>query len=163
MYALPPNAPTNLYEAFAYIGSVRQPTIDDLKLMLLLEAAGKGMYDDLAADAVDPDVRHMLLESGQDEYLHAQRLAQVLSLLTNEPHSVPSSEENPYFVGWQKPDLSADLIEKLATAEAGGESLYEGWAKSCPNPDAATLLRENGSEEAVHAERMRLISQRLTG
>ena len=41
MYAPPPDAPTNLYEAFAYIGTVRQPSIDDLKLMLLLGAAGK--------------------------------------------------------------------------------------------------------------------------
>jgi rubrerythrin len=163
MYALPPNAPTNLYEAFAYIGSVRQPTMDDLKLMLLLEAAGKVMYDDLAADAADPDVRQWLLESGQDEYLHAQRLAQVLTLLTNEPHSVPDSEENPYLVGWENPKLSADLVENLANAEAGGEALYEGWARSCPNPDAAKLLRQNGQEETAHAERMRLISKRLAG
>lgn len=161
MYALPPNAPTNLYEAFAYIGSVRQPTLDDLKLMLLLEAAGKVMYDDLAADAVDSDVRQWLIESGEDEYLHAQRLAKVLTLLTNERHSVPGSEENPYLVGWEKPRLSAALVENLANAEAGGEELYEGWARSCPNPDAAKLLRENGREETDHSERMRLISQRL--
>lgn len=163
MYAVSPNAPTNLYEAFAYIGSVRQPTLDDLKLMLLLEAAGKVMYEDLAADAVDHDVRQWLLESGEDEYLHAKRLAQVLTLLTNEPHSVPDAEENPYLVGWEKPKLSAALVENLANAEAGGEALYEGWAKSCPNSEAAKLLRQNGCEETAHAERMRLISQRLAG
>ena len=163
MFTLPPNAPSNLYEAFAYIGTVRQPTIDDLKLMLLLEAAGKVMYDDLAADAADPDARKWLLESAQDEYLHAQRLAKVLALLTGEPHSVPDSEENPYLVGWEKPRLSAALVENLANAEAGGEALYEGWARSCPNPEAAKLLRQNGREESAHAERLRLISQRLAG
>jgi len=63
MYALPHNAPANLYEAFAYIGSVRHATIDDLKLMLLLEAAGKEMYDDLAADAADPEIRSLLTEA----------------------------------------------------------------------------------------------------
>jgi rubrerythrin len=161
MHALPPNAPTNLYEAFAYIGSVRQPTIDDLKLMLLLEAAGKAMYQDLAADAADPDTGSLLIECGDEEYLHAQRLAQVLTLLTNEPHSVPASEENPYLVAWQKAALSAGLVDNLAAAEAGGEALYEGWAASCPNPDAAGLLRQNGYEETAHAERLRLIGQRL--
>lgn len=163
MYTLPPNAPTNLYEAFAYIGSVRQPTMDDLRLMLLLEAAGKVMYDDLAADATDDGVRRWLLESAEDEYLHAKRLAQVLTLLTNEPHSVPDSEENPYLVGWEKPTLSAALVENLANAEAGGEALYEDWATSCPNPDAAELLCQNGREETAHAEHMRLIRQRLAG
>jgi len=161
MYALPPNAPTDLYEAFAYIGSVRQPTIDDLKLMLLLEAAGKVMYDDLAADAIDAEVGNLLTECGHEEYRHAERLAQVLSLLTNEPHSVPSSEDNPYLVAWQKPRLSADLVKNLAAAEAGGEALYEGWAQSCPHPEAARLLRLNGCEETAHAERLHLVSQRL--
>lgn len=161
MPVLPPHAPTNLYEAFAYIGSVRQPTIDDLKLMLFLEAAGKTMYDDLAAAASDTDVRQWLLASGRDEYLHAERLAQVLTLMTSEPHSVPEPAENPYLVEWEKPTLSAALIKSLETAEAGGEALYEGWASSCPNPDAAKLLRENGREETAHAERMRLILQRL--
>jgi len=161
MYALPHNAPANLYEAFAYIGSVRHATIDDLKLMLLLEAAGKEMYDDLAADAADPEIRSLLTECGLDEYLHAERLARVLSLLTNEPYSVPGPEQNPYLVAWQKPTLSAELVENLATAEAGGEALYEGWARSCPHPEAARLLRLNGCEETAHAERLQVISQRL--
>lgn len=161
MYELPPNAPANLYEAFAYIGSVRNATVDDLKLMLVLEAAGKAMYDDLAADATDPEIRSLLIECGQEEYLHAERLAQILSLLTNEPCSVPNSEENPYLVAWQKPSLSVALVENLAAAEAGGEALYDGWAQSCPHLEAARLLRLNGCEETAHAERLHVVSKRL--
>jgi hypothetical protein len=131
--------------------------------MLLLEAAGKVMDDDLAAAAADPDVCQWIFESGQDEYLHAQRLAQVLALLTNEPHSVPDAEQNPYLVGWEKPKLSAALVESLANAKAGGEALYEGWARACPHPNAAKLLRQNGREETAHAKRMHLISKRLAG
>ena len=59
--------------------------------------------------------------------------------------------------------MTAALVENLANAEAGGEALYEGWAKSGPNPEAAKLLCQNGREETAHAERMRLISQRLVG
>lgn len=161
MYQLPPNAPADLYQAFAYIGSVRHPTLDDLKLMLVLEAAGKAMYDDLATDAADPDVSRLLIECGNEEYLHAERLAKVLTLLTNEPHSVPASQDNPYMVGWKKAILSADLVNNLAAAEAGGEALYVGWAASSPHPEAAALLRENGREETAHATRLQLISQRM--
>ena len=162
MHALPPNAPENLYEAFDYIGSVRQPTVDDFRLMILLEAAGKDMYDALAESAPDPETRQLLIESGRDEYLHAERMAEVVTLLTGEPIAAPSRAENPYLAGWQKPELSVRLIENLINAEARGEAMYEGWAATCPNPDAARLLRMNGREETSHAERLRLVAERLT-
>lgn len=82
MRPLPANAPANLYEAFTYIGTVQKPSVDDLKLMILLEAAGKDMYDALAESAPDPESRQLLLESGRDEYLHAERLTEVVTLLT---------------------------------------------------------------------------------
>lgn len=157
MYVLPPNAPANLYEAFAFIGSVRNPTLDDIKLMMLLEAAGKTMYDALAEDAPNEEARRLLLESGCDEYLHAERMAQIVGLLTDEPCSVPAPAENPYLVDWQKPRLTVELLEKLAAAEDNGGALYECWAQSCANAEAAGLMRLCGREEATHSERMRKI------
>jgi hypothetical protein len=47
------------FEVFACIGSVTQPTIDALKLMVLLEAAGKRSRSsgDLTGSALRQDVR----------------------------------------------------------------------------------------------------------
>ncbi len=161
MYSLPPNAPVNLYEAFAYIGAVQAPSLDDLRLMLVLEAAGKAMYDSLAESAPNAESAQYLRESGLDELKHAERLAEILGLLTGAPCAVPAPEENPYLAEWEKPRLSMELIERLASAEANGGALYEGWAQVCSNAEAAALLRMSGREETAHAQRLHSIAQCL--
>ena len=40
MSQLPSSAPRNAGEAFAHINAVTKPTLDDLKLMVFLEASG---------------------------------------------------------------------------------------------------------------------------
>jgi rubrerythrin len=160
MHTLPPNAPNNLYEAFAYIGSVTKPTIDDLKLMVILEAAGKVMYDDLAAGA-DPQVRALLIDSGDDELAHARRLSKAIGKLTGTDYPVPEPTENPYLTGWVKPDLTADLLNSLAQAEFGGEALYEHWAENCDNSEVRQLFRQNGREETSHGHRLKGVSELL--
>ncbi|HVJ06669.1 MAG TPA: ferritin family protein [Candidatus Saccharimonadales bacterium] len=157
MHTLPANAPQNLYEAFAYIGSVTKPTIDDLKLMVILEAAGKAMYDELAAGA-NPRVQALLIDSGNDELTHACRLSEAIGKLTGTNYSVPEATENPYLTGWVKPDLTADLLNSLAQAEFGGEALYEHWAENCENSEARQLFRQNGREETSHGHRLKEVS-----
>lgn len=161
MHKIPKGAPTNLYEAFSYIASVSQPKIDDLKLLVILEAAGKAMYDALAESVEDREVRALLQESGQDELLHAKRVSQAIVKLTGEAYPIPGTTENPYLVDWVKPVLTRDMIEGLVGAELGGEALYASWAANCPNAEAARLFEQNGSEEANHAQRLRVIAGRL--
>ncbi|RYD84503.1 MAG: hypothetical protein EOP61_40030, partial [Sphingomonadales bacterium] len=47
----PANMPTTTSEAFARIGALKDggATIDDLKVLALVESIGKALYDDLAA------------------------------------------------------------------------------------------------------------------
>lgn len=161
MHTFPPNAPKNLYEAFAYIGSVTRPTIDDLKLMVILEAAGKVMYDDLAAGATDSRVRELLIDSGSDELAHARRVSRAIGKLTGTDYPVPSPEENPYLAAWEKPDLTAELMNSLAETEFGGEALYERWAENCENAEAVQLFRQNGCEETNHGHRLKEVSELL--
>ena len=42
--SIPAGVPQTLGEAFAHIGSITAPSLDDLKMMVLLEAAGQEMY-----------------------------------------------------------------------------------------------------------------------
>jgi rubrerythrin len=161
MHKFPANAPKDLYEAFAYIGSVTRPTIDDLKLMVILEAAGKVMYDEFAAGAVDPKIRALLSDSGRDELAHAWRVSRAIGKLTGTDYSVPAPEENPYLAGWVKPDLTLELMNSLAETEFEGEALYERWAESCENAEASQLFRQNGREEASHGHRLKEVSELL--
>lgn len=150
-----------MYEAFSYIGSVTNPSLDDLKLMVILEAAGKAMYDDLASGDSDPNVQAMLLASGRDELTHAERVSAAIGKLTGTSYPVPAPEENPYLAGWVKPQLTAELAINLARTEFDGEALYEKWAKHCPNAEAAELFRLNGSEETNHGLRLEKIAELL--
>jgi rubrerythrin len=161
MHTLPSNAPANLYEAFTYIGSVVSPSLDDLRLMVILEAAGKAMYDDLASGNLERDVQSMLKASGRDELKHAVRVSEAIGKLTGTKYPVPVQEENPYLSGWAKPQLTAELVDDLAKEEFAGEALYEGWAAHCANPAAAELFRLNGREETSHGHRLQKVAKLL--
>lgn len=163
MYALPPGAPSNLADAFDHLASVRVPTVTDLTVMMLVEAAGKQMYDDLADGCADAGVRRLLQDSGRDEMVHAHRMAEVLQLLTRVPYLVPENSDNPYLAGRGKPDLSIPLLDHLIEAEANGQTLYETWAANCPNQEAAMLMRTSGREEMSHSLRLRQIREGMAG
>lgn len=71
--------------------------------MVMLEAAGKLMYDDLVASDRDPKIREILVDCGREEYLHAERVNAAIGKLTGDAYPVPTSEENPYLVAWVNP------------------------------------------------------------
>lgn len=158
MYAIPEGAPGQMHEAFSHIGGICSPTVDDLRLMVLLEAAGEAMYGAMADGLPDPEAAALLRASGRDEMRHAQRVSEVLRLLGIE-YRVPSAAENPYLKDWRKPIVTADLLNRLAISEYGGEALYELWASKCPDPAAASLLRQNGVEETVHGDRLKRVAE----
>ena len=152
MTTLPASAPATTGAAFAHINAVTAPTIDDLKLMVFLEASGLKGYYGLASGSENPEVRALLEANGREELAHAHRVAQVITLLTGEPFAPPADDENPY-VSATAPALTAAVLEGLVRAETNGNDLYESWAQSIGNAEAAALLRQNGKEEVRHADR----------
>lgn len=153
MSGFPPDMPATAEEAFARIGRVAAPSVDDLKLMVLLEASGQGFYGALAAASPNAEVRALLEKNAQEELGHAHRVSRAIERLTGTPFAVPSPGDNPY---WNPPQGLAPhraLLEEIAQGEFGGERLYETWAASLADPVASALLRENGREERLHGER----------
>jgi hypothetical protein len=142
MSQLPASAPRNAGEAFAHINAVVSPTIDDLKLMVFLEASGLSAYDELARSAPNDEVRGLLEANGREEMAHAHRVAKVIKILTGEDFPPPRAEDNRY-VGPVGRPLDRDLLNYLVTAEA------------------AELLRQNGKEELRHGERAKQAAQLL--
>jgi rubrerythrin len=152
MSRLPPSAPDTPGAAFAHINAVVSPTIDDLKLMVFLEAAGQTGYEELAATAPNEEVGRLLRANGREELAHAHRVAKVIERLSGEPFPPPAPADNPY----AKPSgrsVDRTILQYLVAAEDGGGALYDTWASHTADPEAAALLRQNAKEERLHGER----------
>jgi rubrerythrin len=152
MSQLPASAPEGVGEAFAHLNAVANPSVDDLKMMVFLEASGQMAYAELAQSADNADVRKLLEANGREELAHAHRVAKVIKLLTGEEFAVPAAAENRY----AKPSgrkVDRAVLEMLVAAETNGRSLYDIWAENTANAEAAELLRQNGLEETKHGDR----------
>jgi rubrerythrin len=160
MSQLPASAPEKAGEAFAHINAVVSPTIDDLKLMVFLEASGLAAYSELARSAPNDEVRGLLEANGREELAHAHRVAKVIKILSGEDFPPPAPEDNRY-VGPVGRPLDRDLLNYLVAAEDNGHTLYQAWAENIGNAEAAELLRQNGKEELRHGERAKQAAQLL--
>jgi rubrerythrin len=153
--ALPAGAPQTLGEAFGYINGVTAPTLDDLKVMVLLEAAGLELYRGISAGSNDPAVVAMLEHNGREELAHAHRVAKAIKAISGEDFPPPDDADNPYLGGpMLEVPLTPEGLRGLAQGEFGGDALYESWAANCANAEAARLFRLNGREERDHGNRL---------
>lgn len=153
MSTLPANAPDSFESALERLASVATPDLDDFKLMVYLEAGGQGFYAGLADSAPSDAIKELLEKSGREELAHAHRVSRVIEKLSGEAFGVPEPADNPYHAPPQGLAITADLLKTIAEGEYGGEALYEGWAASLDDDEAAKLLRQNGKEERMHGER----------
>ena len=144
--------PQSVGEAFKHINSVTAPTIDDLKLMVYLEASGEMSYGELADTAPNDAIAKLLRANGREEVAHAHRVAKAIRLISGEEFAVPSPADNPYA---RKSGRKVDraILEGAVKGENNGKTLYDTWADNTKNAEAAALFRQNGIEEAQHGAR----------
>ena len=155
MIPIPQGAPQTLGEAFAHINTLTAPSVTDLKVMVLIEAAGQTLYEVSAEGADHAGVKALLIENGREEMKHAGRVSAAIKLLSGEDFPPPAASENPYLAGdIPSATLTAEGLKKTAEAEFAGDLLYATWAESLDNEEAATLLRLNGQEESDHGNRL---------
>ncbi|HEY1707754.1 MAG TPA: ferritin-like domain-containing protein [Rhizomicrobium sp.] len=152
MSTKPAYMPESAGDAFKHINAVTAPTIDDLKLMVYLEASGQVGYGELAASAPNEAISKLLAANGREEIAHAHRVAKAIKLLSGEDFPVPEPADNPYArPSGRKCDRA--ILEYLVSAEFFGDTLYQTWADNTGNAEAAALLRQNGVEETKHGKR----------
>ncbi|MGZ5924701.1 MAG: ferritin family protein [Rhizomicrobium sp.] len=152
MNKLPKYMPESSGEAFKHINAVTAPTIDDLKLMVYLEASGQVGYGDLADSAPNEAVAKLLNANGREEVAHAHRVAKAIHAIYGEEFAVPAPADNPYAKRSGR-KLDRAILEGLVKAENFGKTLYDTWADNTANAEAANLFRQNGVEEAKHGAR----------
>lgn len=153
MVELSDGMPKNAGEASAYIFTVTNPTLDDLKVMVMLEAAGQGFYAALSEAAPNEEIRALLAKNGQEEMGHAHRVARVIKQVFGQDFAVPGPDENPYYSKPVGLVVSKGMLNGITQGETAGEALYDGWATALGNEEAARQLRQNGKEERGHGER----------
>ena len=155
MTPIPNGAPQTLGEAFAHINALSVPSVDDLKVMVLIEAAGQTLYEASAEGSDHEEVKALLIENGQGEMKHARRVSAAIKILSGEDFPAPTADENPYLTGdFPRATLTAEGLRKTAEAEFAGDRLYTTWADNMSNPEAAALLRLNAGEESDHGNRL---------
>jgi rubrerythrin len=162
MSLLPAGMPQTSEAAFAYIGTIDRPSVDDLKLMVCLEASGLSFYKALAAEAPSKAIGDLLAANGREEMAHARRLQKAIEILSGETFQIPSPDANPYDTAPATLPVDEALLDNMAKGEFGGELMYEGWAAKIGNDEVAKLLRQNGKEERRHGERAQQAKALLT-
>ncbi|WP_068073022.1 hypothetical protein [Novosphingobium lentum] len=153
---LPDDAPQSLGEAFAHIGSIKTPTVTDMKVMVLVEAASEELYRQTALGTEHDGVIALLHHNGREEMAHAHRVSKAIKAMNGEDFPPPAAADNPYLKAGAFPfaEVKPEALRKLAQGEFGGEALYEGWASGVGNDEAARLFRLNGREESEHGNRL---------
>lgn len=164
MTPIPQGAPQTLGEAFAHINTLTAPSITDLKVMVLIEAAGQTLYEVSAQGSGHEGVKALLIENGREEMKHAGRVSAAIKLLSGEDFPPPSASENPYLTGHiPSATLTAEGLKQTAETEFAGDRLYASWADSLDNKEAAALLRLNAQEETDHGNRLLKAAALLDG
>lgn len=153
--AIPTGSPQTLGEAFSHIYTIEKPTINDLKVMVLVEAAGLTLYEQTANGTEHQGVKDLLNHNGREEMAHAHRVSKAIKALTGEDFPPPVAADNPYLTGSiPSTTLTPEGLTKTAEAEFGGDVLYARWADAIGNEEAAALFRQNGKEESDHGNRL---------
>ena len=152
MSKLPDSAPATIGEAFKHINAVTHPTLDDMKLMVFLEASGQSGYYALAEGAPNAEVAELLRANGREEMDHARRVSQAIKVLYGIDFEPPTPEQNPYAGGPAAP-VTAELLQGIVRGEDNGCALYLTWAEHTADPAAAELFRLNAHEETLHGQR----------
>jgi hypothetical protein len=152
---LPAGAPVSIVEAFAPINAVSAPAIGELKVMVLLEAAGQELYRNIATGTDHTGVIAILEHNGREELAHGHRVAKAIRALSGENYLPPAAVDDPYLAG-QIPTapITAEGQRGLAQGEFAGEAPYEKWAANIGNEEAAKLFCQNGKEVVEHGHRL---------
>jgi rubrerythrin len=146
----------SMQDEFMRLLTVKSPTLSDLKVLALMESAGKSAYEAQVRGVSDEGVKTLLMQNAREEYAHAVRLRQAIKLLYGEDFVIPADSENSFATPETEiTPVRRESLEALAQGEIMGGDFYDGWADALENQEAAALLRQNAQEERRHADRLR--------
>ena len=162
MASLPAGYPEQAFDAFAFLCTRTELSVEDMQVLAMIECFGEAYYFVLAENVSNADAKALLTRNGHEERGHAHRLLKAIKLKSGADFSLPSNEENPFFKFCPTAlSCDADTIAALEKGEADGDLVYQVWAEAEKNPQIAELLRLNGREETRHGERVTEVKKLL--
>jgi rubrerythrin len=152
---------TNFYEANTVLFSKERLEVEDLELMYRLEMSGEEFYYRLAGLVGNDEAASLLRKNGVEEKAHARRIAKALSIKLGRDWE-PTAEQAELMDIPLPEKLDAKLFLGVVKGELGGDAGYQRWADNESDPEVQRLLRLNGREETIHAERAQQVYELLT-
>lgn len=162
MAALPAGYPEQAFDAFAYLTTRKQLSVEDMQVLAMIECFGEAFYMLLADNVTHPEAKALLTRNGNEERGHAHRLLKAIKLKSGSEFALPANADNPFFK-FCPSEVKCDdeVISALEKGEAEGDLVYQVWAEAESDPQVADLLRLNGREETRHGERVSEVKKLL--
>ncbi len=142
----------NFYSANAGLAGVEKLEVPDLILMYRIEMAGELFYNLLAERVNNADAADLLRKNAVEERGHARRLARMISIKLGHEWS-PTPEEESLLDVPLPPVVDAAIFAGVVKGEINGDASYQKWADAETDEEVERLLRLNGREETIHANR----------
>ena len=161
MRQLPPEYPSEAFAAFDFLKTRERLSIEDLKVLAMIECYGETFYELLAQGVADEEARALLQRNAAEERGHAQRCVKAIGLLGGQ-WQLPAKADNPFMaLAPAAIPLDAELVRLLEQGEIDGDLAYQQWADREPLAQVAQLYRQNGREEIRHCERVGQVKAKL--
>jgi rubrerythrin len=144
----------------AYEGMGSRLERSEMEKLYQGELTGEAFYMLIADLLENEQAAELLRRNGREELAHARRLAKAMSILDGQEWTPPQefAEAEPV-VAPKK--LSWKFFNGVYQGELAGDASYEKWASAETNEEVAKLLRLNGREETIHANRVAEVIQLL--
>ncbi len=140
--------------ANAALGATEELDVEAMQLLFKVECSGEDFYNQLADRVASDEAAELLRRNGREELGHARRIQRALAIKLGEPFE-PTADMLERFPIPLPREVGPELFPIIIEAEVQGDAGYEKWAEKESDPEVARLLRLNGREETIHAERAR--------
>ena len=154
-------AEMNFYTANASLAGAEKLGIEEMQTIWRVEMAGEHFYNLLAERIDNEEAKDLLRKNAVEERGHARRIARALSIKLGHEWQ-PTAEQQELLDVPMPPVIDANLFAGVVKGELNGDAGYQKWADAEADEEVVRLLRLNGREETIHANRAQRVFEILS-
>lgn len=154
-------AEMNFYTVNASLAGAEKLGIEEMQTIWRVEMAGELFYNLLAERIDNEEAKDLLRKNAVEERGHARRIARALSIKLGHEWQ-PTAEQQELLDVPMPPVIDANLFAGVVKGELNGDAGYQKWADAEADEEVVRLLRLNGREETIHANRAQRVFEILS-
>ena len=154
-------AEMNFYTANASLAGAEKLGVEEMQTIWRVEMAGELFYNLLAERIDNEEAKDLLRKNAVEERGHARRIARALSIKLGHEWQ-PTAEQQELLEVPMPPVIDANLFAGVVKGEMNGDAGYQKWADAETDEEVVRLLRLNGREETIHANRAQRVFEILS-